>query len=211
MLRFYIYIILYIASTTSTVYGEFGKCSANDLQAIQKYLNSFNTLQASFTEYNYGDEATIKQGVISVKKPNLIKIEYKSPVQDAIFINKDVITYYDHELDEVSHIKNDFQVLAFLSKKEIQLDRDFERVSCKVKGNNLSVSLLPKNRIKDKEINNKSFILLFLKQNFNIDSIFTLENNTLIAKIVLHNVKSNPIIDNKALEFKDKKFLDVEN
>ena len=91
-------------------------CSEENLKNIQNYLNSFKTFSASFKEYSIN---TIKEGVIEIKKPGKIALKYISPEKISIFVKGDVITHYNHELDESTQVKQNIKALTFLAKNNI--------------------------------------------------------------------------------------------
>ncbi len=197
------------------VHSEDVQCTNDTIIQIQKYLNSFSSLHATFTEYNYNDTGKsehpiAKHGEIYIKKPNLIKVEYKTPTRISIFVDGDVITYYDHELDEISQIQNNIKTLAFLSKKKIDLRSDFEKVRCRPNSNEFHVELSPKMSSNDDLSVGTRFVISFLKQNFNMSGFFAIENNMITHRIILHKIETNVRIDENILKFKDHKFLDVE-
>jgi outer membrane lipoprotein-sorting protein len=197
-------IILYtciILNYNSCFADAFKKCTNDEIHKIQDYLNSFRTLSTNFTEDNKGKKST---GKIYIKKPGLMKIEYEQPEKISIFINKDVVSYYDHELDELTKVKNNQRFLSFLSKDTINLHKDFKSFECTNIGDNIYLKLLF-DKQNDEEI---GVIINFLKYNFNNLMIYVdykLKNTIKFTEIILNNdMASTQFI------FKDKNFFNME-
>lgn len=180
---------------------EFRLCTQDEINSIQNELNSFKSF---LTEFSEESESKTKEGKIYVMKPGLMKIEYEKPKQISIFINKDLVTYYDHELDEITKIKQDPRFLSFLSKNSISLRKDFKGFSCTKCGDRTDLNL-DFDDIGDEKIDLE---LSFLKQKFS--SIRIKINNKTRSIIRFKKTNFDCEIDQKIFKFQDKKFFDIE-
>ncbi len=195
--------ILFVICTFSfySFSADIKKCTQSEVDTIQSYLNNFRTLSTEFVE-EYKDKK--KAGKIYVKKPGLMKIEYVKPEKISIFINKDIVTYYDHELDEETKVKQDPKFLNFLSKDFINFQKDFKSFECTNDSDsiNLKLSFAKQN---DEEI---ELVMNFLKYNLNTIMIYI--DQMLKTNIYFTNIAFNTEIDSNQFIFKDKKFFNIE-
>ncbi len=196
-------IILYtciILNYNSCFADAFKKCTNDELHTIQDYLNSFRTLSANFIEESKDKKST---GKIYIKKPGLMRIEYEKPEKISIFINQDIVSYYDHELDESTKIRQDPRFLSFLSKDVISLQKDFKSFECMTNGDSIDLKL-SFDKQNDEEI---VLIVNFLKYNFNNLMIYI--DYKLKTTIKFTDMTLNNGMQSSQFIFKDKNFFNI--
>ena len=178
---------------------------ADTCNEILDHLNDIKSITTEFSEMIYYNDNTILQhGNILVQKPGKMRIDYNEPRKISIFLKNDMITYYDHELDEVTKLKQHQRFLSFLSKTNIDLNKEFNNHECNIKGNKQILTLYYKEDEDDIKLQ-----LIFLKYNLNIVNIYI--NNIQKSTIKLYNTITNAKIDNDKLTFKDKQFFNIYN
>ncbi len=91
---------------------------AKEIAAVEKYLNSFYTYSANFKQSNRSGQ--ISYGKIYISKPEKIRCEYSNPTPTLLIMNENKVTYYDEELDEISHANADINALKILSLERIK-------------------------------------------------------------------------------------------
>ena len=96
------------------------KVFASEIEAIEWYLNGFNSFAAQFRQSNKGE---ISYGKLFVSKPDKIRCEYLKPLPMLLIMNDKKITYYDQELDEVSYTNADINALKFLALSKVNFSR----------------------------------------------------------------------------------------
>lgn len=102
----------------STVLSQRHPIDEKLLKSLQKYLNAINTLQADFSESTV--EGKVQQGVFYLQRPGKLRWQYHPPSPILLIINGDNASYYDYELDQMSHMKLDSSLLSVLTRKKIE-------------------------------------------------------------------------------------------
>ena len=198
----YLRIACMICFFSAAAFGsDLKPCTEDKVLLIQSSMNSMKSFSTDFLEKT---NEQIKTGKIYVKKPGMMKIDYKTPKNISIFINKDIVTYYDHELDELTKIKQDPKFLTFLAKESLNFRSDFEVFECFCNDNEteLKLSFTKQDDEKvDLQVN-------FLQQNLNSVAVYV--NDRPRSFIAFKNFNSNNKIEDKEFIFKNKKFFEVD-
>src|SRR5476649_722580 len=70
-------------------------------QKVQTYLNKLTTVQADFLQISpEGNEST---GKFFLSRPGKMRWQYNPPVPVLIIVSGGILSYYDAELDQISH------------------------------------------------------------------------------------------------------------
>jgi outer membrane lipoprotein-sorting protein len=142
------------------------------------YLKSINTVVADFRQID--DYGEIRSGLIYVKKPKQIRIDYLTPSLEQIFINSDTVVHFNKALDEVTYINlDDFPLLLVFNNPEELRKRKDVKIS-KV-GNEFLI------KIENKSVNCE---LLFNASPIYLKSIATSESeaNSIIMQLSNYQV-----------------------
>ena len=70
------------------------------LNEINVYLNDIKTLQAEFQQRN--NDNSVSHGVLFIKKPNKLRMEYEQPNNGLVLINNQLVTIFDFESNNLS-------------------------------------------------------------------------------------------------------------
>ena len=93
------------------------------LNEINVYLNDIKTLQAEFQQRN--NDNSVSHGVLFIKKPNKLRMEYEQPNNGLVLINNQLVTIFDFESNNLSQTfplaKSPFRYL--LSDLSIELTK----------------------------------------------------------------------------------------
>lgn len=102
-----------------------GKASSEPLGSVinrvEQYLNQLTTMQASFVQV--APDNSISEGKFYLSRPGKLRWEYFPPVRVTIVANSGLVTYYDAELDQISHTSVGSTPLVFLTQKNINLTK----------------------------------------------------------------------------------------
>jgi len=125
--------IIYIAITLLLSIGTFAPARAqettpppamsdlaiyqNDLRRIEEYLNNITTFVSTFTQEDSDGERA--DGIFYLWRPGRIRWQYYPPSPVLIIAKGSLLTYYDSELEQVSHIGLEDSLSGFLTKKVI--------------------------------------------------------------------------------------------
>ena len=97
---------------------------SQQIKQIEKYFNNTNSFSADFVQIAQNN---IVNGTIYLQKPGKIRFEYHDPSPITIVANGKIVTYFDEELDEISHIPSKKTPVKFLAQKKLSLtNQDFE-------------------------------------------------------------------------------------
>lgn len=101
---------------TSVSLGFQAHADQSDLEKIENYLNSLNTLKAGFVQM--ASNGGTAEGVLYISKPSKIRMEYTAPDPLLIVGNGDYIIYHDKELDQITNIDyKDIPATVILTQK----------------------------------------------------------------------------------------------
>lgn len=92
-----------------------------EIAAVERYLNSYYTYSANFKQSNLSGQ--ISYGKLFISKPEKIRCEYNQPTSLLLIMNGSKITYYDKELDEISHASSDVNALKILSMENVKFEK----------------------------------------------------------------------------------------
>ena len=94
----------------------------DSLAAVERYLNSIQTLKADFTQV--GADGGLAEGVIYLRRPGRLRVEYAPPVPVLIVGDGLLLHYHDKELGQV----NDWFIfdtpLGALTRDEVRFGED---------------------------------------------------------------------------------------
>ncbi|MBO5285214.1 MAG: outer-membrane lipoprotein carrier protein LolA [Alphaproteobacteria bacterium] len=98
-----------------------------DIQKVENYLNSIQTLSADFVQIASNGEKV--EGRLYIKKPNKIRMEYNAPSNILIVGNGDYIVYYDKELDQITNIDYEDIPAALILANTIKINNQDLKVT----------------------------------------------------------------------------------
>lgn len=105
---------------------------------IDHYLGGLDKFYMEFTQIS---QKGLYQGILLVEKPYKFRVNYDENHPLLIVGNKNFISLYDYELEEVSRISSKDHIFRFLLEKGIEKSESLEMKSCKEEGNNLAVEI----------------------------------------------------------------------
>ncbi len=122
--------------------------SQNDLTPIEDYLNNIKNLTAKFVQESEGG---LVEGKFYLSRNSensgKMRVEYLAEPKILIVVNGAVLSYYDVELDEISHISTNTTPASFLTRPKISFSaKDIEVTKVEKSQNQISISLVKKNR-----------------------------------------------------------------
>ena len=133
-----------LLSSESNIKNPFSEYSA-DLKQIENYLNKITNLSANFVQKT-SDGSKVK-GKFFLSRPGKMRIEYLTKPEVVIVVNGSVLSYYDVELDEISHLSTNTTPASFLTRPSISFNaKDLEVTDIKKFSNQIKISIIKKNR-----------------------------------------------------------------
>ena len=117
----------------------------NDIKRIEKYLNDIKTLVAPFTQVSSDDGNA--DGTFYLSRPGKLRWEYNPPTPILIIAKGSLLTYYDSELNQVSHISLDDGLSVFLTRENISFTSNDITIKKFVKENGrIKVTIVQKHK-----------------------------------------------------------------
>jgi outer membrane lipoprotein-sorting protein len=99
-----------------------------DIERIETYLNTVNSLRSKFVQISTGGR--IADGTIYIDRPKRLRLEYKNPPNIHVYVSGDWLAHVDTELEAVWHVPLQYTPAEFLVRDKISLSGDItiERV-----------------------------------------------------------------------------------
>jgi len=94
-----------------------------DVARIEAYLNGITTMQAKFQQVSLADQQ-ISFGMIYVRRPGFLRVQYDPPRQDILVADSIAISYYDAELNQLNQAPLNLSPLWFLLRDNVKLGGD---------------------------------------------------------------------------------------
>lgn len=120
----------------------------NELQEVENYLNNIANLSADFVQNSEGSVVEGKFYLARSKEASgKMRVEYNASPKVLIIVNGPVLSYYDVELDEISHLRTNTTPASLLTRPNISFSaKDVEVTDVKKTENQIKISLMKKNR-----------------------------------------------------------------
>lgn len=93
--------------------------SKRALNEIDVYLSSLDSVRMQFLQFDSNLEE--KRGVLYIKKPGKLRIEYVGDEREIIVLKKKLVMYYNSVLKETNYLPADTLVLSLLAEKRFTL------------------------------------------------------------------------------------------
>ena len=135
-------------SLSFAVAKDFNKQYSAELLRIENYLNNIKNLSADFIQESEGSLVEGKFYLARNKESSgKMRIEYSSSPKILIVVNGSVLSYYDVELDEISHLSTNKTPASFLTRPNISFSAKDVKITNVIKSaNEIKVSVMKKNR-----------------------------------------------------------------
>ncbi len=99
------------------------------INKVEHYLNNIHTLSTDFKQLTPLDKQKSSSGKLYISKPGMLKFDYLKPKKLTIVLRDENVMYHDHELQEVSYVKQSNYFFKLLSEKNIKLTNDVKKIS----------------------------------------------------------------------------------
>lgn len=117
----------------------------SDIKRIEDYLNGITTLVSTFSQED--SEGKKADGTFYLSRPGKLRWQYNPPTPILIIAKGSLLTYYDSELDQVSHVGLEDSLSGFLTRQVISFnDKDIEVVSFNKAKGMMSITITQKEK-----------------------------------------------------------------
>ena len=166
------------------------------LAAVERYLNGLQTLKADFKQI--GPEGEPAEGVIYMRRPGLLRVEYAPPVPVLIVGDGLWIHYHDMELGQI----NDWFIyetpLGALTREVTRFGEDLEVTGFAKRGGLIEVTV-----VHEDDPRGGSLTLVLNADPLRLLMWRVTDAQGLVTNITLHNLKTNIRLPRKLFVFDD--------
>lgn len=149
--------------------------NARDISTeIKSYISNIKSIAVEFTQTDSMNQEF--KGMLIIDKPYKLRCNYYEPFPIVIVGNKNYISLYDYEMNNLSRVKAAENIFNFLLVDNIDFEKQFQIISAIEQGENYVIS------VKSNDLNKTSKITFDKKtkhikqiQIFEEDNIITLE------------------------------------
>ena len=173
--------------------------TADDINAIENYLNNLRSLKATFVQM--ASNGATAEGRLFIKKPNKIRMEYAEPTNVLIVGNGDIITYQDIDLDQVTNIEYSDIPLSMILDNRIKLDGSKLKIIDFYKDSvSTTVTLEPTEKTETGPIT-----LVFANKPFELKQWKIVDPQSVEVTLSLYDAQKDTEIADEVFVFKNKK------
>ncbi len=142
------YVAFYFVNSQACAAENLAEKYHADLAPVELYLNNIKNLSSKFIQESEGNLVEGKFFLArSPESSGKMRIEYLTQPQILIVVNASVLSYYDVELDEISHLSTNTTPASFLTRPNISFfAKDVEVTDVKKTADQIKISVMKKNR-----------------------------------------------------------------
>ena len=176
--------------------------ATEDLTQIESYLNNIKNISADFTQQSESGTVAGKFYLArNYETAGKMRVEYLAEPKIVIVVNGAVLSYFDVELDEISHLSTNTTPASFLTRPNISFAaKDIEVTKVEKEPNQISISLVKKNRKDAGE-----FTLIFDLNPLRFIKMKVKNDLEQIVTVTLSNIDFKSAIPNKSFVISRKK------
>ena len=176
--------------------------ATEDLTQIESYLNNIKNISADFTQQSESGTVAGKFYLArNSETAGKMRVEYLAEPKIVIVVNGAVLSYFDVELDEISHLSTNTTPASFLTRPNISFAaKDIEVTKVEKEPNQISISLVKKNRKDAGE-----FTLIFDLNPLRFIKMKIKNDLEQIVTVTLSNIDFKSAIPNKSFVISRKK------
>ena len=174
------------------------------LAAIERYLNGLQTLKADFSQV--GPEGEPAEGVIYMRRPGLLRVEYAPPVPVLIVGDGLWIHYHDMELGQI----NDWFIyetpLGALTREETRFGEDLEVTAFAERDRLIEVTV-----VQEDDPRGGSLTLILSTDPLRLIKWRVTDAQGLVTNVALHGLETNIRLPRKLFVFDDPRTKPTQN
>ena len=164
--------------------------AADFSEEIKSYITNIKSMAVEFEQSD--DNGQVARGMLVIDKPYKFRCNYYEPFPIVIVGNKNYVSVYDYEMENLSRIKSDENIFNSLLVDKVSFDDQFEVLLAKEQGKDYII------KIKHHGLNKISEIS-FDKESKQIQTMKIFEENNVISLIfgktqIIHDVAKSLFI-----------------
>lgn len=115
------------------------------IKLVEDYLNNITDFQCRFEQFT-SKNGEVSNGVVYIKRPQVVRVEYEAPNPYTVVIDGKNIVYYDRDLKEESVLSKNVSPFSIFLNKNISL-KNFNVSNVLVDHKHIYVDLTPRSDI----------------------------------------------------------------
>ena len=172
------------------------RAARETLAAVEAYLNGLQTLKADFTQV--GPDGEPAEGVIYMRRPGLLRVEYAPPVPVLIVGDGFLIHYHDKELGQIDDWFIYDTPLGALTKKVTRFGEDVDVTAFVERGGRIGLTL-----VQEDDPTGGSLTLYLDADPLRLTHWRVRDAQGLVTTVTLHNLKTNIRLSRRLFVFDD--------
>lgn len=172
------------------------RTAAETIAAVERYFNAIKTLRADFTQV--GHDGELAGGVIYLRRPGRLRVEYAPPVPVLIVGDGLLLHYHDKELGQV----NDWFIydtpLGALTKEEVRFGEDLVVTAFAAFSGRIEITLVQKS-----DPGAGHLTLIFEADPLLLRQWQVTDAQGLITTVTLHDIETNIVLRPALFVFDD--------
>jgi len=146
--------------------------AADFSEEIKSYITNIKSIAVEFEQSD--DNGQVAHGMLIIDKPHKFRCNYYEPFPIVIVGNKNYISVYDYEMENLSRIKADENIFYFLLVDKVSFDDQFKVLLAKEQGKDYIIKL-------KHHVLNKVSEIIFDKESKQIQTMKIFEENNVIT------------------------------
>ena len=172
------------------------EAAQDSLAAVERYLNGLQTLKADFRQV--GPDGEVAEGVIYMRRPGLLRVEYAPPVPVLIVGDGLWIHYHDMELGQV----NDWFIydtpLGALTREVTRFGEELEVTAFAERDGRIEVTV-----VHEDDPRGGSLTLVLTADPLRLFTWRVTDAQGLVTTVALHNLQTNIRLPRRLFVFDD--------
>ena len=172
------------------------EAAQDSLAAVERYLNGLQTLKADFRQV--GPDGELAEGVIYMRRPGLLRVEYAPPVPVLIVGDGLWIHYHDMELGQV----NDWFIydtpLGALTREVTRFGEELEVAAFAERDGRIEVTV-----VHEDDPRGGSLTLVLAADPLRLFTWRVTDAQGLVTTVALHNLQTNIRLPRRLFVFDD--------
>jgi outer membrane lipoprotein-sorting protein len=167
------------------------------LRRVEEYLNNIQTITSDFNQV--APDGSLAEGKLYIKRPGKMRWQYSPPTPVLMVSNGDTLTYYDYELDQISHVALDDTLAGLLAQPNIDFEADDLRViNFREGANSIRFTLL-----KTGQLDEGTLTLELSDKPLKIENLVVSDAAGNITSIQLQDAQYNLALDDELFTFEN--------
>ncbi|MFN7039365.1 MAG: LolA family protein [Alphaproteobacteria bacterium] len=171
-----------------------------EIGRIEAYLNNINTMVADFVQIDAN--GTELSGKFFLSRPGKLRWQYNPPSPILIVVNGSLLSHYDFDLDQISHVSAEDSLASFLTRKLIKLSSDIKVNDLLTSKGTIRINLVKKGKEEEGEL-----ILIFNENPIELKKIELQDSVGQLTSISLYNIRKEIELPKDLFILKNPKFF----